>query len=94
MFLIPWINLFLLKKSNQFGLPCPSFSIAAVMKTLNTCLKTWGSNIELGCPVPFQATIIMALTEEFKLLNIKATKVYKHAEGHKDGIRVWKSNHL
>ena len=42
------------------NLPCPSFNIAAVIKTLNTFLKTSELKIELGCPEPFQATIIIA----------------------------------
>lgn len=45
------------------NLPCPSFNIAAVIKTLNTLLKTIPLKIELGSPLPFQATIIIALKE-------------------------------
>lgn len=44
-------------------LPCPSFSIAAVIKTLSTFLKTLALKIKLGDPEPFQATIIIALTD-------------------------------
>lgn len=41
-------------------LPCPSVNIEDVMKMLSTFLKTFVSNIALGSPVPFHATIIIA----------------------------------
>lgn len=47
----------------EVELPCPSFSIAAVIKILNTFLKTLALKIKLGDPEPFQATIIIAWTE-------------------------------
>lgn len=46
----------------MFNVPPPSFNIAAVIKMLNTFLKTSELKIELSCPEPFQATMIIAFT--------------------------------
>lgn len=51
-------------KINEVNIPCPSFNIAAVIKMLNTFLKTSSSKIELGCPEPFQAIMIIALVND------------------------------
>lgn len=44
---------------SRFYLPCASFNIAAVMKTLNTFLKTSPSNMEFNFPDPFEAMMII-----------------------------------
>lgn len=43
------------------NIPCPSFNIAAVIKTDSTFRKTLGVKSAVGLPSPFQATIIITL---------------------------------
>jgi hypothetical protein len=45
---------------NWFYVPCASFNIAAVMKTLSTFLKASPSNMEVKFPDPFEAMMIIA----------------------------------
>lgn len=71
--------------------PCPSLSTAAVIKMLRTFLNTWGSKIELGCP-PFQARIIMALTEELQIIKGKNKKCTSVPKAISEDISIWKGH--